>query len=82
MYSLRTFGSFVVCPSFKRTFGSVQQSNITSDGHEVRVVTCRPGYTFLPGNLPLPEYLCGKNTSYEWNGEPPACGSKKALHCH
>nr|XP_022288701.1 sushi, von Willebrand factor type A, EGF and pentraxin domain-containing protein 1-like isoform X2 [Crassostrea virginica] len=63
-----------VCPSLKRTFGSVRQCKPASDGHTVCVVTCRPGYTFLPGNLPLPEYLCGKNTSYVWNGEPPACG--------
>ena len=73
------FHIFVVCPSLKRTFGSVRQCKPASDGHTVCVVTCRPGYTFLPGNLPLPEYLCGKNTSYVWNGEPPACGSKKAF---
>lgn len=62
------------CPSFKRTFGAISQCEGRSDGHIVCNVTCRAGYSFIPGNTPLPHYTCGSNTSYIWNGEPPACG--------
>lgn len=62
------------CPHLKRGFGNVPHCHETDDGHEICKVTCRPGYSFLPGNSPLPEYKCGKNTSYIWNGKPPACG--------
>nr|XP_022289245.1 sushi, von Willebrand factor type A, EGF and pentraxin domain-containing protein 1-like isoform X2 [Crassostrea virginica] len=62
------------CPRLKRSFGSVQKCGHTDDGHTICNVTCRVGYTFLPGHNPLPEYKCGKNTSYEWTGEPPSCG--------
>lgn len=62
------------CPRFKRTFGAIPQCEQRSDGHIVCNVTCRPGYSFIAGNTPLPEYTCGFNTSYVWNGEPPACG--------
>lgn len=62
------------CPIFKRTFGAIPQCEQRSDGHIVCNVTCRPGYSFIAGNTPLPEYTCGFNTSYVWNGEPPACG--------
>lgn len=65
------------CPRFKRTFGAIPQCEQRSDGHIVCKVTCRPGYSFIAGNTPLPEYTCGFNTSYVWNGEPPACGSIK-----
>lgn len=65
------------CPIFKRTFGAIPQCEQRSDGHIVCNVTCRPGYSFIAGNTPLPEYTCGFNTSYVWNGEPPACGSIK-----
>lgn len=59
----------------QRGFGNVPHCHETDDGHEICKVTCISGYTFLPGNTPLPEYLCGKNTSYVWNGKPPSCGS-------
>lgn len=62
------------CPRFKRTFGAISQCEQKSDGHTVCNVACRTGYSFLPGNTPLSEYTCGINTSYVWNGEPPACG--------
>lgn len=62
------------CPHLKRGFGNVPHCHETDDGHELCKVTCRPGYSFLPGNSPLPEYKCGKNTSYIWNGKPPSCG--------
>lgn len=62
------------CPRFKRTFGAIPQCEQRRDGHIVCNVTCRPGYSFIAGNTPLPEYTCGFNTSYVWNGEPPACG--------
>lgn len=67
--------NFVACPHLKRGFGNVPNCHKTNDGHEICKVTCRPGYSFLPGNSPLPEYRCGKNTSYIWNGKPPSCGS-------
>lgn len=70
------------CPRFKRTFGAIPQCEQRSDGHIVCNVTCRPGYSFIAGNTPLPEYTCGFNTSYVWNGEPPACGSIKDFFCH
>lgn len=62
------------CPHLKRGFGNVPHCHETDDGHEICKVTCRLGYSFLPGNSPLPEYKCGKNTSYIWNGKPPSCG--------
>lgn len=62
------------CPHLERGFGNVPHCLETGDGHEICKITCRPGYSFLPGNSPLPEYKCGKNTSYIWNGKPPSCG--------
>lgn len=70
------------CPRFKRTFGAIPQCEQRRDGHIVCNVTCRLGYSFIAGNTPLPEYTCGFNTSYLWNGEPQACGSIKYLFCY
>lgn len=67
--------NFVACPHLKRGFGNVPHCQETDDGHKICTVACRPGYAFLPGNTPLPEYKCGKNTTYIWNGKPPSCGS-------
>ncbi|XP_062570057.1 uncharacterized protein LOC134232121 [Saccostrea cucullata] len=62
------------CSHLRRSFGNVPHCRDTSDGHKVCTVTCRLGYAFVPGHIPLPEYVCGRNTSYKWTGEPPACG--------
>lgn len=62
------------CSHFKRSFGNVRKCQDATDGQKICTVTCRPGYAFVPGHMPLPEYVCGRNTSYKWTGEPPACG--------
>ncbi|XP_061173454.1 sushi, von Willebrand factor type A, EGF and pentraxin domain-containing protein 1-like [Saccostrea echinata] len=62
------------CPSIQRGFGNILNCTNTADGHKLCTLQCRPGLTFMFGNLPLPLYICGVNTSYIWNGKPPSCG--------
>ncbi|XP_056008481.1 uncharacterized protein LOC125664654 [Ostrea edulis] len=62
------------CSHLRRRFGNILHCQRSIDDHEVCTVTCRPGYSFVPGHIPLPEYKCGRNTSYEWTGIQPACG--------
>ncbi|XP_048736999.2 sushi, von Willebrand factor type A, EGF and pentraxin domain-containing protein 1-like isoform X2 [Ostrea edulis] len=62
------------CPPLRRGFGSKANCTTYTDGHQVCIISCRSGYSFPPSNQPLPVYVCGPNTSYTWNGAPPACG--------
>ncbi|XP_056020419.1 serine-rich adhesin for platelets-like isoform X3 [Ostrea edulis] len=62
------------CPSIKRGFGNVLNCTDTTDSHRLCTVRCRNDLTFMSGNLPLSVYICGRNTSYVWNDDPPSCG--------
>nr|XP_034325188.1 sushi, von Willebrand factor type A, EGF and pentraxin domain-containing protein 1-like [Crassostrea gigas] len=65
------------CPSclpLKKGFGNSVNCSTFSDGHKVCLVSCRHGYVFSEDHKPLPVYVCGPNTSYTWNGNPPSCG--------
>ncbi|XP_033740050.1 uncharacterized protein LOC117327254 [Pecten maximus] len=61
-----------VCPPRPRSYGTFMDCNVTSDLTTCRV-RCREGLWFTPGYTPLPEYKCGVETAYEWNGKPPSC---------
>ncbi|OWF49853.1 uncharacterized protein LOC110451156 [Mizuhopecten yessoensis] len=61
-----------VCPKPPRSYGTEMDCNVTSDLTTCHV-RCRDGLWFAPGFPPLPEYKCGMETSYTWNGKPPSC---------
>ncbi|XP_033728613.1 neurogenic locus notch homolog protein 1-like isoform X2 [Pecten maximus] len=60
------------CPPLRRSYGTVMDCNYTNDLNTCRA-KCRDGLWFAPGYPPLPEYKCGAETAYEWNGRPPSC---------
>lgn len=64
------------CLPLRKGFGNKANCTTFSDGHEVCLVSCRPGYAFPADKKPLSVYVCGPNTSYTWNGVPPSCGRK------
>ncbi|OWF48143.1 Sushi, von Willebrand factor type A, EGF and pentraxin domain-containing protein 1 [Mizuhopecten yessoensis] len=63
-----------VCPRVPRAFGTVMECNKTVD-MTFCTARCRDGLWFVPGFPPLPEYKCGSETFYKWNGKPPSCSS-------
>ncbi|XP_033728922.1 uncharacterized protein LOC117318031, partial [Pecten maximus] len=61
-----------VCPPRPGSYGTMMDCNVTSELTTCRV-QCKDGLWFAPGYSPLPEYKCGAETAYEWNGKPPSC---------
>ncbi|XP_061173457.1 sushi, von Willebrand factor type A, EGF and pentraxin domain-containing protein 1-like [Saccostrea echinata] len=66
------------CGALRRSFGNQLNCSVTDDGHDICSVTCNHGYTFVDGNDARSHYICGPNTTYTWDGQPPACGRAKS----